>query len=165
MSTLQKSWHFKHPLTDCFCVGRPIYNQGFSCFSKRGYVSSNGYSNSKPVSKMSSSSSQRIIVPPDIRNEAYTKRCLRSRHLNYHLSIGYQQIHSSSGKTRGISRQSEIKWWTESTEKLLDSSTISIGSWDSLIWHKAETMIAYWSENGSSGLETSWRVLDRMMGK
>lgn len=54
-------------------------------------------------------------------------------------------------------------WWKASTERLLDRNQYPVGSWCTLLWHKAETLLVYWTDNkNSADLEICFRILDRL---
>ena len=54
--------------------------------------------------------------------------------------------------------------WFRTTEQFLDRNQTPLGSFDSLKWQLGETLIIYWSElDGHTGLQKSFRILDRMV--
>ena len=53
--------------------------------------------------------------------------------------------------------------WRKSTARLLDREINVLGSFDSLKWHQAETMIIYWAEKGVEGLGKCFLILDRLV--
>ena len=72
---------------------------------------------------------------------------------------------SAAGAKRPISSAVPItldKWWEDSTATLLDRDLHPVGSFDTLLWHKAETVILYWADRGSEGLSMCLRTLDRL---
>lgn len=52
--------------------------------------------------------------------------------------------------------------WRVSTKSLLDRDVTELGSFDSLKWHLAETMLVYWSEQGPDGLANCFLILERL---
>lgn len=68
---------------------------------------------------------------------------------------------SSSSSSSSHSLSSET-WWKESTVDLLDRENYPIGSFDTLQWHMAETMLFYWVDKGRVGLEVCFQIMDRL---
>jgi pentatricopeptide repeat protein len=66
----------------------------------------------------------------------------------------------TSSRSHGILQSK----WSQSTEKLLDREQTTLGSFDSLKWQLAETMIIHWAEtDGVVGLEKCFRLLNRLV--
>ena len=54
-------------------------------------------------------------------------------------------------------------WWKASTDTLLDGDVHPVGSLNTLLWHKAETLIVYWADDRSkAGLDYCFRIIDRL---
>jgi hypothetical protein len=74
----------------------------------------------------------------------------------------------TAGSKRFLSLASEAisieDRWKESTAKLLDREVVPLGSFDSLRWHLAETMIVHWAEEqGVQGLHNCFQIIDRLV--
>lgn len=90
--------------------------------------------------------------------------CHQRRQFASLVPFAERHIASTAGMKRGLSSvpASVDSWWQESTSRLLDSNVHPVGSFDTLLWHKSETMILYWLEKSSSGLNICFRLLDRL---
>ena len=54
-------------------------------------------------------------------------------------------------------------WWKVSTDTLLNRDVHPVGSLNTLLWHKAETLLVYWSDDRSkASLDYCFRIMDRL---
>lgn len=55
--------------------------------------------------------------------------------------------------------------WSDSTSELLNLEQVTVGSFDSLQWQLAETMIIHWAEreHGVEGIKKCFAIIDRLV--
>ena len=89
--------------------------------------------------------------------------CFRSSHQPHEGGLPTYVSRGFSGRLAAEAEGLMERRWNDSTSRVLDRHKLVVGSFDTLKWQLAQTLILYWTQQGEKGVDISFQLLDRLI--